>query len=83
MGNGELAQRLQDELGDLLFALVNLGRHLDVDPEGALRHTNTKFERRFKAMESDVRAQGKRLEDTPLDEQEAGWQAAKMREREN
>ena len=64
--------RTLDELGDLLFAVVNLARHLNVEPEAALREANRKFERRFRAIET---APG--FADLPLDEKEALWVAAK------
>jgi ATP diphosphatase len=67
-------ERLEDEIGDLLFAAVNLARHLDVDPESALRHANAKFERRFRAVEESF---GGDLGGVTLDEMEAAWQAAK------
>jgi MazG family protein len=70
--------RLEDEIGDLLFVLVNLARHLEVDPEGALRHANQKFERRFRAVE---RAFDQRLEGVSLEAMEAAWQAAKSNEK--
>jgi ATP diphosphatase len=70
-------ERLRDELGDLLFAVVNLARHLDLDPEAALRQTNGKFERRFRAIERALAAEDRRPEDASLDELEALWQAAK------
>ena len=72
--------RLADELGDLLFAVVNLGRHLGVDGEAALRQTNAKFERRFRAIEASLAAAGRTLEDASLDELEALWQQAKAAE---
>jgi nucleoside triphosphate diphosphatase len=72
--------RLADELGDLLFAVVNLARHLEVDAEAALRQTNAKFERRFRAIESALGAAGRKLEDASLDELEALWQRAKADE---
>ena len=74
-----LAEREQ-ELGDLLFTVVNLGRHLGIDPEAALRATNGKFERRFRAMERAA-AGGEPLAARPLDELEAMWQDAKAAER--
>ena len=74
-------ERLADEVGDLLFALVNLARHLEVDGEAALRATNAKFERRFRAIEDALRARGRDLEDASLDEMEALWQEAKAAER--
>jgi len=73
-------ERLADEIGDLLFAAVNLARHLGVDGEAALRATNAKFERRFGAIERALAAAGRRLEDASLDEMEALWQQAKTRE---
>jgi nucleoside triphosphate diphosphatase len=79
--DGASAERLSDEIGDLLFAAVNLGRHLDVDAEAALRQANAKFERRFRAIEQALRARGRRLEDASLDEMEALWQEAKASER--
>ncbi len=74
--------RLQHEIGDLLFAVVNLARHLGVDPEAALRGANRRFESRFRDLEAALKGQGKALEDCDLDELEAAWQAAKARERE-
>ncbi|HSA82978.1 MAG TPA: nucleoside triphosphate pyrophosphohydrolase [Geminicoccaceae bacterium] len=73
-------ERLADELGDLLFAAVNLARHLGIDGEAALRATNAKFERRFRAIEDALRARGQRPEDASLDEMEALWQQAKRAE---
>jgi len=69
--------RMTDEIGDLLFVLVNLARHLEVDPEGALRHANAKFERRFHAVE---RAFDHDLAGVCLDDMEAAWQRAKKDE---
>ena len=74
-------ERVTDEIGDLLFAAVNLARHLDVDGETALRRANAKFERRFRAIEDALRARGRRPEDASLDEMEALWQRAKTAER--
>jgi MazG family protein len=73
-------ERLAGEVGDLLFAVVNLARHLGLDGEAALRATNAKFERRFRAIENALRARGQRLEDASLDEMEALWQQAKNAE---
>jgi nucleoside triphosphate diphosphatase len=73
--------RLEDELGDLLFACTNLARHLAVDPESALRRTNTKFERRFRRVEALLAADGKRPEQANLDTMEALWLQAKREER--
>jgi len=74
-------ERLEDELGDLLFACTNLARHLAVDPESALRRTNAKFERRFRRVEALLAADGKRPEQASLDAMEALWQQAKREER--
>jgi MazG family protein len=73
----ELQSRLKDEVGDLLFTVVNLARYLEVDPESALRHTNRKFRRRFGHVESALRAEGKELSSATLDEMERHWQQAK------
>lgn len=69
------------EIGDLLFTLVNLCRHLRIDPEAALTHTNHKFARRFRAIEDSLRAEGRDVPDADLDDLEARWQAAKQNER--
>ena len=63
-----------------MFAVVNLARHLEVDGETALRATNAKFERRFRAIEDALHARGQRLEDATLDEMEALWQRLKRAE---
>ena len=76
--NARARERLEDELGDLLFAVANLARHVEVDPESALRRANQKFERRFRAVEARF---GESLERTSLDDMEAAWQAAKAKER--
>jgi ATP diphosphatase len=70
-------ERLRDEVGDLLFAAVNLARHLEIDAEAALRQANGKFERRFRSIENALAAQGRRPEETSLEELEALWQRAK------
>jgi len=66
-----------DEYGDLLFALVNLGRHLKLDPEAALRGTNDKFRDRFHFIESTLADAGRSLDEASLDEMEAIWQQSK------
>lgn len=73
-------ERIEDELGDLSFALVNLARWLDVDPDSALRRTNLKFERRFRRIESWLAEQGRTPDQAGLDELEALWQKAKGEE---
>jgi ATP diphosphatase len=75
------AERLTDEMGDLFFVLVNLARHLGVDPGAALRHANAKFERRFRRMEALARGDGKELPALPLAEQDRYWDQAKAEER--
>jgi len=75
-----LRPKLEDEVGDLLFALVNLARYLSLDPESALKHTNRKFRARFEFIERAIRKQGGKLEDATLDEMEALWQKAKAEE---
>ncbi len=69
------------EVGDLLFAVVNLARHLAADPEGVLRATNLKFERRFASIERALAARGKRPQDATLDEMDALWNEAKAAEK--
>jgi MazG family protein len=68
---------MEDELGDLLFTVVNMARWLKVDPEQALRRTNSKFRARFAHVERSLAAQGKTLEQSTLVEMEALWQQAK------
>ncbi|MEO3431739.1 nucleoside triphosphate pyrophosphohydrolase [Inquilinus sp. CAU 1745] len=75
------ADRREDELGDLLFAVTNLARHLDVDPEGALRRANAKFERRFRRIEALLSEEGQEPSDVSLDHMEALWRQAKAEER--
>jgi nucleoside triphosphate diphosphatase len=69
------------EAGDLLFAVVNLARHLDADPEGVLRMTNQKFERRFASIERALAARGKAPGEATLAEMDALWDAAKEAEK--
>ena len=75
------AEELAAETGDLLFALVNLARHVGADPETALRGTNAKFERRFAYIERALAAKGRSLEDASLAEMDALWNEAKGAER--
>ncbi len=69
--------RLADEVGDLMFAVVNLARHLKVDADQALRRTNAKFIKRFRSIEAALAAQGRSPNEATLDEMEALWRAAK------
>jgi MazG family protein len=78
LAEGTIAQdRLVDELGDVLFAVANLARHVKVDPEAALRATNDKFERRFRYIERRLAAEGRGPAEATLEEMEALWQEAK------
>jgi nucleoside triphosphate diphosphatase len=74
---GADASKLEEELGDLLFAVANLARHLKIDPETALRSANAKFVRRFGYIERELAARGVKPGDATLDEMEALWQQAK------
>jgi len=69
--------RIADELGDLLFAVANLARHLEVDPETALRNATRKFERRFRRVEALLAESGRTPADSTLDEMEAQWRRSK------
>lgn len=68
---------ISEEIGDLMFTVINLARVSGIDPETALRATNRKFERRFAFVEREIAAQGKTLEQATLDEMEAAWVRAK------
>ncbi|MUO77434.1 nucleoside triphosphate pyrophosphohydrolase [Agrobacterium vitis] len=74
-------EKIKDELGDLIFALVNIGRHTGSDPEQALRGTNVKFRRRFGYIEKSLATEKSTLEDASLERMEQLWQAAKQLER--
>jgi len=76
----EPADRVAAEIGDLLFAVVNLARHVGADPEQALRSANVKFERRFAAIEQALGQRGKTASDATLAEMDALWDAAKAAE---
>jgi MazG family protein len=77
----ELRERLEDEVGDLFFVLVNIARYLSLDPESALRKTNRKFKRRFQWMEERLRASGRAPQQASMDELETLWQQAKQQEK--
>ncbi len=74
---GERAEALEEEIGDILFVIVNIARHLKVDPEQALRKMNAKFRRRFARVERRLSEQGKSLQEASLEEMEALWEEAK------
>jgi ATP diphosphatase len=75
------AEGIEEEVGDLLFAAVNLARHLKVDPENALRAANRKFERRFRFIEQALRDTQRPMEDCTLEEMDALWGEAKRQEK--
>jgi NTP pyrophosphatase (non-canonical NTP hydrolase) len=77
----DLRVRLEEEVGDLFFVLVNIARYLSLDPESALRKTNRKFRRRFQWMEQRLHENGNTLEDSSMDELESLWQQAKQQEK--
>ncbi len=77
----ELRERLEDEVGDLFFVLVNIARFLSLDPESALRRTNRKFKRRFQWMEERLAAGGRAPQQASMDELEALWQESKRQEK--
>ena len=77
----ELRTRLEDEVGDLLFVLVNIARYLSLDPESALRKTNRKFRRRFEYLEHKLDQRGRKPADASLDEMESLWQESKQQEK--
>ena len=81
IAKGAPKEKLTDELGDILFVVVNLARHLGVDPEEALRATNDKFTRRFAHVEDTIAKNGRKLSDATLEEMDAAWDDAKRRER--
>lgn len=72
---------IEDEMGDVLFSMVNYARFLNIDPENALARTNAKFKRRFEAMEEELTAQGASLNDYSLEEMDAVWNRIKQAEK--
>lgn len=80
IGSGGDSQRIEEEVGDLLFSCVNLARHLKIDAETALRHANEKFERRFRLMEAKLAEKGQALHDANLDVMDAAWKSVKAEE---
>ncbi|HEY6338783.1 MAG TPA: nucleoside triphosphate pyrophosphohydrolase [Candidatus Sulfotelmatobacter sp.] len=76
----ELQARLEEEVGDLFFVVVNIARYLSVDPESALRKTNRKFKRRFQWMEQRLHGSGRAPDQVGMDELESLWQQAKREE---
>ncbi|MFY9947506.1 MAG: MazG nucleotide pyrophosphohydrolase domain-containing protein, partial [Candidatus Sulfotelmatobacter sp.] len=78
-----LRERLEEEVGDLFFVLVNIARYLSLDPESALRKTNRKFRSRFQWMEQRLSESGGTLETASMDELESLWQHAKQLEKQS
>jgi MazG family protein len=79
----DLKARLEEEVGDLFFVLVNIARYLSIDPESALRKTNRKFRRRFEWMERRLHESGSAPESVSMDELESLWQQAKQQEKQS
>jgi MazG family protein len=77
----DLRQRLEAEVGDLFFVLVNIARYLSLDPESALKKTNRKFKRRFQWMEDQLHFSGRTPVEASMEELESLWQGAKLEER--
>jgi nucleoside triphosphate diphosphatase len=77
----QLQARLEEEVGDLFFVLVNIARYLSIDPESALRKTNRKFKRRFQWMEDRLHDSGRSAEQASMEELESLWQRAKAQEK--
>ena len=80
-GEKSRMQRVVEEFGDLLFVMANIARHLGVDPEAALRSANAKFMRRFRSIEARLAKDGRKPEDTTLEEMDALWDEAKTAEK--
>jgi nucleoside triphosphate diphosphatase len=76
----EMRVKLEDEVGDLFFVLVNVARYLSLDSEASLKKTNRKFRRRFEWMETQLRAAGRAPQDAGMEELESLWQQAKRQE---
>ena len=76
----ELQEKLEGELGDLFFVLVNMARYLSVDSESALKKSNRKFKRRFQWMETQLKKSGRSLQDTSMEDLDALWREAKEQE---
>lgn len=74
------SERLEEEIGDLLFVALDLARHARIDPGSALRRANAKFERRFRHMETQAQAGGRNLAELDLEQQQTLWQAVKQTE---
>ena len=74
-------ERIKDEMGDVLFSLVNLARFLEISPEDALRMTISKFENRFAKVEKELKRRGKDFSDSSLEEMDSIWNSVKKKPR--
>lgn len=81
IAKGTARSEMEEELGDILFTLSNLARYLKVDPEAALRTTNAKFERRFRAVEAELARRGKTPGESALEEMDAIWNEARAEDK--
>jgi ATP diphosphatase len=79
--SSDLRERLEDEVGDLFFVLVNIARYLSLDPESSLKKANRKFKRRFQWMEEQLRSSSRSLQQTTIQELESLWQQSKQQEK--
>jgi uncharacterized protein YabN with tetrapyrrole methylase and pyrophosphatase domain len=77
----ELRGRIEEEVGDLFFVLVNIARYLSVDPESALRKTNRKFRKRFQWVEERLLENGRTIQQATLEEMEELWRESKQQEK--
>lgn len=77
--DNELYNKLEDEIGDVFFALVNYSRFLDINPENALRRTNSKFIKRFSYVENKIKSMGKKLSESNLKEMDIYWEESKRK----
>ena len=75
--NSKNSERIQDEIGDVLFSVVNLSRFLEIDPESSLRHTIRKFESRFKKVEEELDSRGSQMKSSTLEEMDKIWNKVK------
>jgi len=78
--NDDQKDRISEEIGDILFCLANLSRHLNINPELALRKSNLKFLNRFQSMEKELEKQGKKISDMTLEEMDDFWEMSKKEE---
>lgn len=83
IARGSAPEKIEEEFGDLMFVYANLARHLNIDPESALRRTNQKFRRRFARIEQKLAAQGRTPDQSTLEEMDRLWDEAKAEERGN